>query len=724
VLKEKRIVNVEKREAMVTVAGPWGDWARYFLALAALVLIASAIVLPVWRSALSAPQYPEGLNLVVFGDRAEGDLAEIDSLNHYIGMRPFRLEELPELVLWLPGLVAGGIAVLVGLFRRGLVARLARLFLWLLPLSILAVIQFRLYQFGHDLDPGAAFRMDGFTPWVIGPTRVWNFTAWSWPGSGISALLAAAALVTFGPTGLARLRRSRSFPAAPLVILIMMASLPAAAHTDQDHSGHDPSGEGGEMSQPSAGSWMLGEQPNHAVPSEVVIDTDRLIDLEALIAGVADGGTLVLPAGAYRGDVVLARPISIEGQGMPVLVGNGTGTVLTIAAAGTTIKGIHVTGSGPGPAGQPAGIRVAADEVELDGVVVADSYIGIAVDNVERVRILNSLIMGRAFDPIGGEGHAVNGAHEGHHGGGRGDGISIWESEAVLVRGSRVQDVRDGVYASFGRAILVDGNVVTGSRYAVHTMFSRDLVLVENRFEANLSGAVLMYGGPVSVVKNGIFSNRSPSTGFAVLLKDVIDAEVVQNTMVDNRIGIHVDGPAGGSTPIRVTANTVAGNHFGVLVYPSASAVFMANSFVDNLVQVAQQGGGSATGLAWSDRGWGNYWSTYRGFDNGEGKGAVAHREASSINRVLVRSPLLAPLASSPAMRLIQAVEERWLQRSPVAIDHLPLTVPVSPSMPVSTPEPIAVAAAAIAGFTMFLLAGGGFLRLSRRPRLRVGGTT
>lgn len=705
---------IETRVAPTPAPSP-GNAVKHALAVVALALIASAFFLPLWTSALSAPQYPEGLSLVVYGNRAEGDLAEIDSLNHYIGMRPLRVEEMPELALWPLGLAAAAAAALVGSWMRGIPARLAKIYLWVFPISILAVIQFRLHQFGHDLDPSAAFRMDGFTPWVIGPTTVWNFTAWSMPGLGILALLGAAAVVAAGPWVINRLRRAGT--GAVITAVLVVVALPAAAQTDpqdHDHSGHDHSGI---IQAPPAPDLSSG--PAAApVPNQMEIDHSRLGDLASLIGSVPDGGTLRLPPGAYRGDLVIDRPITLIGEGMPVIVGHGHGTVLTLEAPGTVLRGIQVTGSGHGPGGQPAGIRVAADSVEIDGVVVTDSYIGIAVGDAEGVRILDSLVMGRAEAAIGSDSHAVEGSHESHTGGGRGDGVSIWESKAVLVRGTTIVNARDGIYVSFAASVLIDSNHVASSRYAVHTMYGSDLVLIENRFDHNLSGAVLMYGGSVDVIRNVIADNTSLSTGFGILLKDVTDAEVVQNAIAGNRVGIHVDGPAGGAEPVRVTANTVADNQFGVVVYPSAAATFMANSFVDNLVQVSQQGRGEAAGVAWADRGWGNYWSTYRGYDNGQGKGAVAHGEASSVNRLLVRSPMLASLATSPAMRIVGAVEERWLRAAPVAIDEMPLMAPVSPAYPQDPGEPAAAVSLAVAGLVLTAAASTGLLRFSRRPRL------
>src|SRR3989304_9966913 len=55
------------------------------LMLAALLLMIS-IFLPYWRMTMTAPQYPKGLKVDVYVNRLEGDMREIDELNHYLGM--------------------------------------------------------------------------------------------------------------------------------------------------------------------------------------------------------------------------------------------------------------------------------------------------------------------------------------------------------------------------------------------------------------------------------------------------------------------------------------------------------------------------------------------------------------------------------------------------------------------------------------------------------------
>jgi hypothetical protein len=109
-------------------------------------------------------------------------------------------------------------------------------------------------------------------------------------------------------------------------------------------------------------------------------------------------------------------------------------------------------------------------------------------------------------------------------------------------------------------------------------MFALDLFVAENTFVDNLSGAVLMYGGPVLLLRNEISGSSSPSTGFGVLLKDVAGCDAVENVLVGNRIGIQVDGPAGDFEHETVIhGNTIALNQYGVSLYPSAHATFYRN---------------------------------------------------------------------------------------------------------------------------------------------------
>jgi len=63
------------------------------LVLVGIVALVAGALLPLWRIQLVAPQYQEGLTLEMYTHKiAAGnggqDLFEINTLNHYIGMKP------------------------------------------------------------------------------------------------------------------------------------------------------------------------------------------------------------------------------------------------------------------------------------------------------------------------------------------------------------------------------------------------------------------------------------------------------------------------------------------------------------------------------------------------------------------------------------------------------------------------------------------------------------
>ena len=73
----------------------WQYWLPTILLGAAALILLVSMFLPYWQMTLDAPQYPGGLTVEVYINRLEGDVSEIDGLNHYIGMRP--LDEAAQL---------------------------------------------------------------------------------------------------------------------------------------------------------------------------------------------------------------------------------------------------------------------------------------------------------------------------------------------------------------------------------------------------------------------------------------------------------------------------------------------------------------------------------------------------------------------------------------------------------------------------------------------------
>src|SRR5688572_4877029 len=168
---------------------PLGVPAR-LLVLAAVVALLVGGMLPLWRIRLVAPQYAEGLSLdmyayLIVAGNAGQDLAEINTLNHYIGMKPIVQADFLEMKL-LP--FAIGVFALLGLRAAAIgrvmsVVDLAVTFAYFGAFS-LGSFAYRLYTYGHQLDPRAPMKIEPFMPVVVGSQHIANFVQTSLPLAG------------------------------------------------------------------------------------------------------------------------------------------------------------------------------------------------------------------------------------------------------------------------------------------------------------------------------------------------------------------------------------------------------------------------------------------------------------------------------------------------------------------------------------------------------------
>ena len=70
-------------------------WIRIAVAICGIALFLVLFV-PIWRIDLAAPQYPEGLRMLIYANKLGGDVAIINGLNHYIGMKTLHAEDFIE----------------------------------------------------------------------------------------------------------------------------------------------------------------------------------------------------------------------------------------------------------------------------------------------------------------------------------------------------------------------------------------------------------------------------------------------------------------------------------------------------------------------------------------------------------------------------------------------------------------------------------------------------
>lgn len=593
---------------------------RIAAAVAAAGLVAFSYTLPLWSLTMKAPQYPKGLRLLAYGHTMEGDLRELNILNHYIGMPPVEMPPLES--AWFPY----GIAALVVLCLLSPVHRYARrlaiVAVAATPVVILADLQWRLYQFGHSLDPHAPIRLKPFTPLVLGTSSMGNFVSSGMVASGILVLVAAALLLAAGDRFGRRLEhrphelspgRRRSMAAA--VAMLALGGLPGAVA---------------------------------AAPLQQRIDAAE------------PGSTVAVDGGVHRGPIVIRGPLTVVGRGNPVIDGGGRGSVVSIEGRGVVFRGFTVRNSGRDVTEEAAGIKVAGDGHVIEGNDVRDVYFGVHIS--------------------GGGGHVVQDnriAPGEHHGARPGHGISVWHARDTRILRNRISEARDGIYLSFTERALAAGNEVSGCRYGVHSMYSQEATVADNRLTGNLLGAALMLSDQLTLRGNVIADHRRGSAAYGILLKDIGNLVAEDNTVIANRVGIYAEGvPSQPSREALVQDNVIAGNEVGLALQSNAALTMTGNRIADNLSDVRPLGGRLGAAMRWSRGGRGNFWSQYRGYDaDRDGIGDVPHRLEEAMDALLQRNQAAQAFLYTPAHLALEAAARMFplLRQQPLLVDAHPL---------------------------------------------------
>lgn len=171
--------------------------SRILLVLSGLLLI-GALLFPIWRIELSAPQYPEGLVLQLHANKLAGNVDIINGLNHYIGMKTLHTEDFIEFTImpYILGLLAT-LAIAFAVVGRKKPVYI--LFGSIILFAVLAAVDFYRwnYEYGHNLDPNAAIIVPGmaYQPPLIGYKQLLNFGAYSIPDIGGWMLISAGLLL-------------------------------------------------------------------------------------------------------------------------------------------------------------------------------------------------------------------------------------------------------------------------------------------------------------------------------------------------------------------------------------------------------------------------------------------------------------------------------------------------------------------------------------------------
>jgi len=359
--------------------------------------------------------------------------------------------------------------------------------------------------------------------------------------------------------------------------------------------------------------------------------------LQDAIDSAPSGSILKLPAGVYKGNINITKPITIIGKdiGSVIIDGEGSGTVITVKSSYVTLKNLKIIGSGDRHENIDAAISMSdGNQCEISHCTIEDCLFGIDLQMINNSIIADNNITSKEMDL-----------------GLRGDGLRVWYSNNNLVKNNSLINSRDMVvWYSHGNKIV--DNYGRGNRYSLHFMYAGKNLIKNNTYEMNSVGIFFMYSKDSIAIGNTIKSSQG-ATGMGIGLKDVSNFTIKDNTIIYCAQGLYIDrSPFEPDTHNWITGNKILYNseamHFHSM---SENNVVKDNKVMGNIEDVVNDSRGSKTN---ENEIVGNYWDNYEGFDkNNDGIGDTPHKVYQYADQLWVYNSDVKFFYGSPVISLL-----------------------------------------------------------------------
>jgi len=338
--------------------------------------------------------------------------------------------------------------------------------------------------------------------------------------------------------------------------------------------------------------------------------------IKKAIETAEDGDEIFIRKGVYQeNDIEVNKAITIYGEEGTIIDGTNKGSILRITSDNFVLKNLKIINVAVSYTKDFAAVKVVrCKNFTIENIVLDQIFFGILIEKSHYGKIINNTLSSTAKDEAN-----------------SGNGIHIWHSSNMEVEGNEVYGMRDGIYFEFVTESRIHNNLSHDNiRYGLHFMFSNNDTYYKNEFRNNGAGVAVMFSKFITMYQNK-FSHNWGSASYGLLLKEIYDTQIYNNTFEENTIGIKGEG----CTRINYKNNTFLRNGWAIKIAGACyENIFENNDFMHNSLDL------SYNTKVNDNKFENNYWSEYTGYDlDNDGVGDVPYRPVKLFSYIVNRTP-------------------------------------------------------------------------------------
>ncbi len=386
-----------------------------------------------------------------------------------------------------------------------------------------------------------------------------------------------------------------------------------------------------------------------------VISVSPNDSLQAAIDAAQAGDTVQLAAGKYIGNIIINKPLILQGttDHRAIIEGDRKGRTITVAAPNVTVQNLTVTHSGLSLPNMDAGVFLdkSASHAKVLNNQILDNSVGV-------------YLWGSPYALV--QGNTIVGNKE-LRGNERGNGVSVWNAPYSQVLHNDISYGRDGIFSNASTFNTFNHNTFHNLRYGIHYMYTNDSEINHNVVRDSEIGYAIMFSERIKVNHNISIHNSQQG----MMLNYANHSEIIGNAVSQSEKCVFI---------YNANNNQFRDNYFGECgmgIHFSAAAEgnqIRNNAFVNNETQIKYVG---TRFVDWAEGGRGNYWSDNSAFDlNGDGIADTAYKPNGIIDQIVWRAPAARLLVNSPAVSIVKWAQQQFPAIMPGGItDSKPLMV-------------------------------------------------